>query len=79
MFRLKSATPTAPAVARPAPRPARHRPRRYPLVRRDPRRFARGRVRIHAPPVAVSAARSDWRFFAHSFGGAFLFVSVLIA
>ena len=69
----------APAFVQPAPYPARRRPRRYPLVRRDPRRFARGRTRIQAPPVAAPAASSDWRFFARSFGGAFLFVSVLIA
>ena len=70
---------TVPALPRPAHSPARHRPRRYPLVRRDPRRFARGRARVHAPPVASKAANSDWRFFAHSFGAAFLFVSLLIA
>jgi hypothetical protein len=61
--------------------PARRgRPRRrYPLVRRDPRRFARGITRLRAAPQPPEKAKADWRFFAHSFGGAFLFVSVLIA
>ena len=70
---------TAPAFARPAPRPAPRRPRRDPLIRRDPRRFARGIARLHAVSPEVPAASSDMRFFAHSFGTAFLFVSLLIA
>ena len=58
----------------------RGRPRRrYPLVRRDPRRFARGMARLRATPEGTKGTNSDWRFFAHSFGGAFLFVSVFIA
>jgi hypothetical protein len=36
-------------------------------------------ARIHSLPAAAPAAPSDWRFFAHSFGGAFVFVSLLIA
>ena len=75
MFR----TATVPAVARPAPGRVPRRPRRYSLIRRDPRRFARGIVRIHAVPHQVPAIDSDLRFFAHSFGAAFLFVSLLIA
>ena len=57
----------------------RVRPRRDPLGRREPRRFARGMARLHAAPIAAPDAPSDWRFFAHSFGAAFLFVSVFIA
>jgi hypothetical protein len=56
----------------------RHR-RRDPLIRRDPRRFARGIVRVHALPELAKTQGSDARFFAHSFAGAFLFVSLLIA
>ena len=73
----------APAFRRPNPSPLRLRPRRDPLIRRDPRRFARGTAKLHAPMVA--AARSGWadssdlRLFAHTFGAAFLFVSVFIA
>ena len=58
--------------------PGRRPPRRYPLVRRDPRRFARGMTRIHALPAETVAPNSDLRFFAHSFGATFLFVSLLI-
>jgi hypothetical protein len=69
----------------PAPRPTRpastdHRRHRHPLVRRDPRRFARGIARLDRRPVVPAPAQSsDWRFFGHSFAGAFLFASVLIA
>jgi len=74
MFRAVTAPEIRPAS--PAPR----RSKRYPLARRDPRRFARGRVRTGAlAPVPAPAASSDLRFFAHSFGAAFLFVSLLIA
>ena len=78
MFRSKSAAATAPQL-RPAI-PGRHRPRRrYPLVRRDPRRFARGMARIHASPSEAASGNSDLRFFAHSFAATFLFVTLLIA
>ena len=69
----------APAVRRPSPNPPRLRPDRYPLARRDPRRFARGTVRLDASPLPAEPEPSDWRFFAHSFAGAFLFVSLIIA
>jgi hypothetical protein len=59
--------------------PVRRRPPRYPLVRRDPRRFARGIARIDSPQAETSTASSDWRFFTHSFAATFLFVSLLIA
>ena len=59
--------------------PVRVRPRHYPLVRRDPRRFARGITRLDAIPAVGTRAQSDWRFFAHSFAAGFLFVSLLIA
>ena len=70
---------TVPAVSRPAPGPVRRRTSGYPLVRRDPRRFARGMTRIATLPAPAARAPSDWRFFAHSFGAAFLFVSLIIA
>ena len=74
MFRAATAPEVRPAI--PAPR----RSKRYPLVRRDPRRFARGMVRIaELAPAPAPPARSDLRFFAHSFAAAFLFVSLLIA
>ena len=74
MFRAASAPELQPAG--PAPR----RSKRYPLVRRDPRRFARGMVRIGALERAPApAVHSDLRFFAHSFAATFLFVSLLIA
>ena len=75
MFRVA----TAPAHRRPTPVPAIRRAQRYPLVRRDPRRFARGISRISAIPEPELAEASNLRFFMHSFGGAFLFVSLLIA
>jgi hypothetical protein len=74
MFRAATAPTFTPRL-----RPPRGRPRRYPLVRRDPRRFARGMMRLETVPAAAPADRSDWRFFAHSFGAGFLFVSLLIA
>ena len=74
---------TAPAYRRPNPIPPRLRPRRDPIVRRDPRRFARGTAKLHALMVADAgstlAGSSDLRLFAHTFGAAFLFVSVFIA
>lgn len=58
----------------------RLRRQRYPLVRRDPRRFARGMAKLTAmPQPAGLAISSDLRLFAHTFGAAFLFVSVFIA
>ena len=78
MFRPETAVATVPAIARPAP--VRHPPRRYPLVRRNPRRFARGIRRVHAlRSEPAPSANSDMRFFVHSFGATFLFVSLLIA
>ncbi len=71
---------TAPALKLPMPTPVRHRRHRYPLVRRDPRRFAKGIARLDSVPVATTpATSSDWRFFGHSFAAAFLFASVIIA
>ena len=67
---------TAPEFS-PASR-GRHRSR-YPLIRRDPRRFARGIARFNALPEPAEIAGTHARFFAHSFAGAFLFVSLLIA
>ena len=75
MFRVA----TAPIPHRPAPLRPHRRPQRYPLVRRDPRRFARGIARITAAPEPELAEASNLRFFMHSFGAAFLFVSLLIA
>ncbi|MEO7602507.1 MAG: hypothetical protein ABIS39_04480 [Sphingomicrobium sp.] len=53
------------------------------MVRRDPRRFARGTAKLPALKVADAdsalAGSSDLRLFAHTFGAAFLFVSVFIA
>ncbi|MEO7654444.1 MAG: hypothetical protein ABIS23_02030 [Sphingomicrobium sp.] len=49
-------------------------------MRRDPRRFGQAQPRFDAMPVAQAPLVSDnLRLFAHSFGAAFLFVSVLIA
>jgi hypothetical protein len=48
-----------------------------PLVRRDPRRFARGIARPIVAPLPA-AEMSDLRRFAHNFGAAFLFVTILI-
>ena len=71
---------TVPQVRAPAPSRTRHRPRHQPLVRRDPRRFARGLAKMaETPRPARTAMSADLRFFAHSFGGAFLFVSLFIA
>ena len=68
---------TAP-VLRPAdPDPTRRRRHHYPLVRRDPRRFARGFARPIVAPLPP-AEMSDLRRFAHTFGAAFLFVAILI-
>ena len=74
MFRLQ----TAPAIRPTGPITAPHRRQRYPLVRRDPRRFARGMARPVAPAPPPPAAMSDLRRFAHNFGAAFLFVAILI-
>ena len=53
---------------------------RYPHVRRDPRRFARGMAKLDLmPQPAGLAISSDLRLFAHTFGAAFLFVSLFIA
>ena len=73
MFRAATAPQLRPAI------PGRRPPRGYPLVRRDPRRFARGMTRKHDVPIETAGRNSDLRFFAHSFAAAFLFVSLLIA
>jgi hypothetical protein len=59
--------------------PAPRRARRYPLVRRDPRRFARGMMRLQAIPLDAPVTDSNLRFFAHSFAATFLFIWLLIA
>ena len=70
----------APACPRANPGSPRHHPRRAPLIRRDPRRFARGTAKLHTIPHPEGlAGSSDVRLFAHSFAAAFLFVSVFIA
>ncbi len=47
---------------------------------RDPRRFGRAQAWLIDPtPAAAPLASDNLRLFAHSFGAAFLFVSVLIA
>ena len=71
-----------PALRQVSPVAPRLRPRRVPLIRRDPRRFARGIVKLHAPVASVRSGlvvSSELRLFAHTFGAAFLFVSVFIA
>ena len=58
----------------------RLRRQRYPLIRRDPRRFARGMAKITALPQPTGLViSSDIRLFAHTFGAAFLFVLVFLA
>ena len=61
--------------------PRRHLSRRGfgGVVRRDQRRFGRAMVR-NAPVPSIATRRSDGlRLFAHTFGAAFLFVTVFIA
>ena len=68
-----------PALRRLSPVPPRPRRYRYPLVRRDPRRFARGTSKLYEVPQPGFAISADMRLFAHTFGAAFLFVSVFLA
>lgn len=55
------------------------------IGRRDARRFGRGPLRLdsiefgHAAAMPRPAVSENLKFFAHSFGAAFLFVSVFIA
>ena len=77
--------PTAPARWPASRNPARlqARPSRHPRAspnRRDPRRFGRAMAwTMDAPAAEVLGTSNSLRLFAHSFGAAFLFVSVLIA
>ena len=69
-----------PAFRRVSQGQPRLRRQRYPLIRRDPRRFARGMAKITALPQPTGLViSSDIRLFAHTFGAAFLFVSVFLA
>jgi hypothetical protein len=50
------------------------------LRRRDPRRFGRGMIRMIVPAMPVVTHPYDSiRLFAHTFGAAFLFVTVFLA
>jgi hypothetical protein len=63
-------------------RALRHLSRRGlgPVVRRDRRRFGHGIVRQEVvKPAVVSGSSDNFRLFAHTFGAAFLFVTVFLA
>lgn len=63
----------------------RHLSRRglAPVERRDRRGFGRGMVRRDAvnaqPPASTARSNDGLRLFAHTFGAAFLFVTVFLA
>jgi hypothetical protein len=74
-------------VAKTSPRQhaLRHLSRRGlgPVQRRDQRRFGTGMVRMDviatSQPTATVRASEGFRLFAHTFGAAFLFVTVFLA
>ena len=50
------------------------------VLRRDPRRFGQAMVRVEALAAPATAqGNASMRLFAHTFGAAFLFVTVFLA
>lgn len=75
---LAAATPVASLADRHVTRRHRARAGLGQIARRDSRRFGHGMVRVEAI-AAPAVANESLRLFAHTFGAAFLFVTVFLA
>ena len=50
-----------------------------PVIAANPRHFGRGMPRVFAESAPAPALSSDFKLFATTFAGGFLFVSILLA